>query len=64
MKNKDRRNGAAHRDVAILLVYNSKSWCGQEDSNFHASRRYHLKVVRLPISPWPHTINDPAIERE
>ena len=30
-----------------------KSWCGQEDSNLHGSPRYHLKVVRLPIPPWP-----------
>ena len=25
--------------------------CAGEDSNLHALRRYHLKVVRLPISP-------------
>ena len=30
------------------------SWCGRENSNFHALRRYHLKVVRLPIPPRPH----------
>ena len=29
-------------------------WCGREDSNLHALRRYHLKVVRLPIPPRPH----------
>ena len=28
-----------------------EGWCDREDSNFHASRRYHLKVVRLPIPP-------------
>ena len=29
--------------------------CGKGDSNSHARyRRYHLKVVRLPISPSPH----------
>jgi hypothetical protein len=28
-------------------------WCGQEDSNLHGVTRYHLKVVRLPIPPWP-----------
>src|SRR6266511_1470508 len=27
--------------------------CGRGDLNPHASRRYHLKVVRLPISPLP-----------
>ena len=26
-------------------------WCAGEDSNLHALRRYHLKVVRLPVSP-------------
>ena len=31
-------------------------WCGREDSNLHALRRYHLKVVRLPIPPRPLTI--------
>ena len=29
-------------------------WCPREDSNLHALRRYHLKVVRLPISPPGH----------
>ena len=29
--------------------------CGRGDSNSHARyRRYHLKVVRLPVSPPPH----------
>ena len=28
-------------------------WCGRGDSNSQASRRYHLKVVRLPIPPRP-----------
>src|SRR5690349_8774742 len=26
-------------------------WCPRRDSNPHDSRRYHLKVVRLPIPP-------------
>ena len=26
-------------------------WCPREDSNLHGFRRYHLKVVRLPIPP-------------
>src|SRR5690606_34770918 len=26
-------------------------WCPRGDSNPHDSRRYHLKVVRLPIPP-------------
>ncbi len=29
-------------------------WCGRRDSNSHTFRRYHLKVVRLPIPPRPH----------
>src|SRR5690242_5660728 len=28
-----------------------KKWCPRGDSNPHALRRYHLKVVRLPIPP-------------
>ena len=42
----------------LSFIFNLKAiedeWCGREDSNFHASRRYHLKVVRLPIPPRPH----------
>src|SRR5690606_28041604 len=29
----------------------SRCWCPRGDSNPHSSRRYHLKVVRLPIPP-------------
>ncbi len=28
--------------------------CARQDLNLHALRRYHLKVVRLPISPRAH----------
>src|SRR5687767_2289867 len=28
--------------------------CGRGDSNSQGSPRYHLKVVRLPVSPPPH----------
>ncbi len=28
-----------------------QSWCPEEDSNLHASRRQYLKLVRLPIPP-------------
>ena len=31
--------------------------CEREDLNLHALRRYHLKVVRLPISPRSHNSN-------
>src|SRR5690242_231201 len=36
------------------LVINQLFLCGEEDSNFHGLPRYHLKVVRLPVSPSPH----------
>jgi hypothetical protein len=36
---------------------NEAVWCGQEDSNLHGLPRYHLKVVRLPIPPWPQADN-------
>lgn len=32
-----------------LNIFN-RLWAG-EDLNLHALRRYHLKVVRLPVSP-------------
>ena len=35
-----------------IMIY---KWCGREDSNFQGSPRHHLKVVRLPIPPRPHT---------
>ena len=31
-----------------------KLWCGGGDLNPYASRRQHLKLVCLPISPPPH----------
>ena len=34
----------------------SEEWCGRRDSNSHASRRWYLKPVRLPIPPRPHTM--------
>ncbi len=37
-----------------MSVFLSYKWCPREDSNLHALRRYHLKVVRLPISPPGH----------
>ena len=38
------------------FIHDGRVWCGQEDSNLHDVTRYHLKVVRLPIPPWPHAI--------
>ena len=32
--------------------FSESVWCPGQDSNLHThDRRYHLKVVRLPISP-------------
>ncbi len=31
----------------------ASKWCGQEDSNLHGSPRQPLKLVRLPIPPYP-----------
>ena len=31
------------------------TWCGWRDLNPHASRRQNLNLVRLPISPHPHS---------
>src|SRR5690606_19697845 len=31
-------------------------WCPRGDSNPYDSRRYHLKVVRLPIPPPGHVV--------
>ena len=44
-KRKSRRNSAA-------LMFN---WCPGGDSNSHAIRRYHLKIVCLPIPPPGHS---------
>jgi hypothetical protein len=40
-------------------------WCPKEDSNLHDLRRYHLKVVRLPIPPsgLVLTISSPVCHR-
>ena len=45
-KRKSRRNSAA-------LMFN---WCPGGDSNSHAIRRYHLKIVCLPIPPPGHEV--------
>ncbi len=34
------------------------AWCGKRDSNSHASRRWNLNPVRLPISPFPQTLDE------
>ena len=34
---------------------NDFKWCGWRDLNPHALRRQNLNLVRLPISPHPHT---------
>lgn len=41
--------------IAKAPTLSKKNWCGQEDSNLHKFPRHHLKVVRLPIPPWPQT---------
>ena len=38
----------------IVLCLQFPFWCPGGDSNPHALRRYHLKVVSLPISPPGH----------
>lgn len=45
---------AGSRSLTNPLCYASKTslfWCRRGDSNSHDFRRYHLKVVRLPIPP-------------
>src|SRR5262249_36759412 len=41
----------ATKKARMLPCEPSLHWCPREDSNLHACRRYHLKVVRLPIPP-------------
>src|SRR5690349_13726078 len=48
---------AGNKKPAVWRVFRKRMkpplryWCPRGDSNPHASRRYHLKVVRLPIPP-------------
>ena len=49
MENKRKR--AANECLRLLLA----DWCPGGDSNSHAIRRYHLKIVCLPIPPPGHS---------
>ena len=40
------------RRISAALMFN---WCPGGDSNSHAIRRYHLKIVCLPIPPPGHS---------
>ena len=37
------------------LNQSEQEWCGRRDLNSHTSRRQNLNLVRLPISPLPHS---------
>ena len=43
---------AANLGLQLLYSY----WCPGGDSNSHAIRRYHLKIVCLPIPPPGHEV--------
>ena len=45
-----KRKRAANLRLQLLYPY----WCPGGDSNSHAIRRYHLKIVCLPIPPPGH----------
>ncbi|MCW3120788.1 MAG: hypothetical protein JWQ38_280 [Flavipsychrobacter sp.] len=51
--------GITHLRAIPSISCHFRLKCGKGDSNSHARyRRYHLKVVRLPISPSPQLIFD------
>jgi hypothetical protein len=42
-------------NAPALLARKGAFWCGREDSNLHALRRWNLNPVRLPVPPHPRS---------
>ena len=49
-----------------MFVDRVREWCARQDLNLHGFPHYHLKVARLPISPYAHKAvdNEAAKSRE
>ena len=58
---RSRRRQASQSDIRKIWPFvrpsvrrwRSHEWCGREDSNLHALRRWNLNPVRLPVPPHP-----------